>query len=199
MKIDVKSALKLTYYLMAVDGDISKIEEETFDAIGNELDSSFQKYKIDIINECKNQLNKAIDEDDFYEVVKEGVEDILKKFITSNSNGFYNDLSYDISNFFQIGIAKSTLIWNLLSVAMGDGKYSKEERNLIKFIVRKLDINKSIYLELENKMKTLESIDNEEKWIKTVSKPYNVVDKQIKELSNRRETIIKSLKVLIND
>ena len=127
------------------------------------------------------------------------VEDILKKFITSNSNGFYNDLSYDISNFFQIGIAKSTLIWNLLSVAMGDGKYSKEERNLIKFIVRKLDIDKSIYLELENKMKTLESIDNEEKWIKTVSKPYNVVDKQIKELSNRRETIIKSLKVLIND
>ena len=84
-------------------------------------------------------------------------------------------------------------------MAMGDGKYSKEERNLIKFIVRKLDIDKSIYLELENKMKTLESIDNEEKWIKTVSKPYNVVDKQIKELSNRRETIIKSLKVLIND
>ena len=53
--ISTRSALKIIYYLMAVDGEIFHSEEEKFDSIGKELDPGFAQNK-DHVNRFRNEL-----------------------------------------------------------------------------------------------------------------------------------------------
>ena len=74
-RISTKSALKIIYYLMAADGEIIRSEEENFDSIGKELDPDYAADKAQIIEECRKQMEKAIDPEDYYDVLQDGVED----------------------------------------------------------------------------------------------------------------------------
>lgn len=51
--IATRNALQIIYYLMAADGAVSHSEEETFDAIGAELDPNFSASKPAIIKNCQ--------------------------------------------------------------------------------------------------------------------------------------------------
>lgn len=61
-QIDAKSALKIIYYPMAVDGTVFHSEEEKFDAIGAELDPDFaaDKEQINVRYSWKRSLMKKI-------------------------------------------------------------------------------------------------------------------------------------------
>ena len=82
--IGKENALQIVYYLMAVDGEICKAEEEMFDSIGNEMLEeqswcSFDEVKPEILEVCKEQLDKVIDQDEYYDVIREGVEECFEK------------------------------------------------------------------------------------------------------------------------
>lgn len=57
--IATRNALQIIYYLMAADGAVSHSEEETFDAIGAELDPNFSASKPAIIKNCQAKLEKS--------------------------------------------------------------------------------------------------------------------------------------------
>ena len=174
MSLDTKSSLKIIYYLMSVDGKIDNKEKETFNAIGNELDRNFKDDKASIIEECQDYLDRVIDEEDYYDIVKEGVMDVLE-----NSN----------SSWYSTPLEDNVLIWNLLVIAFSNGSYLNIERNLIKYIVRRIEFDKLVYLEMENTIRTLYAIENEIKSIKTISKSYDYIQNRIEELSNRKSVI----------
>ena len=99
----------------------------------------------------------------------------------------------------ELGISSRLLLWNLLVVAFCDGNYSIEERRLIKHIVRMLDIEKDIFLEMEQLMKANVAVGNELKAIERSDKPYNEIRPMVEELEKRREVIVTSAKALIED
>ena len=180
--ISTRSALKIIYYLMAVDGEIFHSEEEKFDSIGKELDPDYAQNKDQIVKECQAQLDKVIEAEDFYDVLQDGVEDALL-------------MSRQTADSF---ITPKLLVWDLLTVAYSDESYDESERKLIKYIVRKTNIDKAVFLEMESSLLTLMDIEKELAWIKTTNRPYLVIEAMVNELADRKNVIFESVKDLIS-
>lgn len=176
-----QSALKIFYYLMAADGKITSSEQEKFDEIGKELDPDFDEHKSTLFDECKNRMAKIIDTEDSYDALQDGVEAALSEEQISD-NGF---------------ITPKLLIWDLMTIAYSDKEYDEAERRLLKYIVRKLDIAKDVFLEMETSLLTINDIERELTWIKTTDRPYLEIENQVKELEKRREDILLAIKALI--
>ena len=67
----------------------------------------------------------------------------------------------------------------------------------MKYASRKLDINGTVFLEMENSMLTLMALAEEEAWIKTTDRPYTQVEKELKEIEERKATVMESVHNLI--
>ena len=179
--VSTKNALKIIYYLMAADGQVFHSEEEKYDSIGKEIDPEFADHKEQIIKECQAQLDKVIDPCDYYDVLQDGIEDVLLS-------------SRQTADTF---ITPKLLVWNLLTVAYSDERYDEAERKLIKYIVRKTDIDKALFLEMESSILTLMDIEKEIAWIKTTNRPYLTIEAMVNELADRKGVIFESVKDLI--
>lgn len=180
--ISTKSAIKTIYFLMAADGEKYHSEEEKFDAICTELDPEFAKKREQIISECQSQLDKMIDSEDFYDVIQDGVEDALISSVKT-ADTF---------------ITPKLLVWNLLTIAYSDESYDEAERKLLKYIVRKLNIDKDVFLEMENSYLTLLDLEKELNWIKTTDRPYLIIESMVNEIADRKNVIFESVKDLIS-
>lgn len=179
--ISTKNALKIIYYLIAADGEIFHSEEEKFNSIGKELDPAFAELKDKITSECQASLDKIIDPEDYYDALQDGIEaTLLSSKKTEDSF-----------------ITPKLLIWDLLTVAYSDENYNDVERKLIKFIVRKLNIDKAVFLEMESSILTLMDMEKELAWIKTTDKPYLTIEAMVNEIADRKNVIFESVKDLI--
>ena len=165
-KIPLYSALKIIYYLMSVDGSVSQEENDKFDVLGNDFVNNFTDLKEILVKECKVCLINTIDAEDYYDVVQEAVEDLLLTPIKSED----------------VCVSSKFVLWNLLAFAYSDENYDEAERRLIKYFVRKLNIDKAIFLELESSLVTLMDLEKELVWIKTTDKPYLTIEAMVKEL-----------------
>ena len=174
--ISTKSSLMIIYFLMSVDGEINAAEEEKFDSIGKELDPNFEKNKGSIINECQKYINN-----NNYELIQKGIEDTLVNTIPTQ-DAF---------------MTPKLLVWNLLTVAFSDVKYNGAEKDLIKYIVEKTEIDSTVFKELENSIYTLTDIENELKWVKTTDRPYLTIEAIVNELADRKNVIFESVKDLV--
>lgn len=176
-----KGAAIILYYLMAADGEIYHNEKEKYDDICKELYSEYEREETEITAICKQQLEQVIDTDDYYDVMTEGVAyAVAQSWEDKNAN-----------------ISPKLFLWDLLAVAYSDEKYSSSERKLIKYISRKLEVDKTVFLEMENSIKTLMALDEEEKWLKTTDRQYLEIEAELNEIGDRRNTIIKSVEDLI--
>ncbi len=179
--ISTHNAIKIAYYLMAADGQIFHSEEEKFDAIGAELDPEFAKHKEQIVNECRKQMDKVIDPEDYYAALQDGIEDALISSVATEDSF----------------ITPKLLLWDLLTIAYSDEEYDETERQLLKYIVRKLNIDKAVFLELENSILTLMDLEKELQWIKTTDRPYLTIEMMVNEIADRKNVIFESVKDLI--
>lgn len=193
MYIDDEAAIEIYYYMIAVDGEVKQAEMEKYIEIAKEtLDfSSDEKDEEDefrealddeFIKEYNERLERAIDEEEYFEVIKERIDELASDSVRKWH-----------------GIEASRLLWNLLSIAASDKEYSTIEQKLIRYIVRKLNIDKSIYLEMENAMKAIQDINREADLLKRSNKSYAAIESMIKMLSERQKVIFDSVKELIAD
>ena len=179
--ISTHNAIQVAYYLMAADGQIFHSEEEKFDAIGAELDPEFASHKEQILKECCEQLDKVIDPEDYFDALQDGIGDAL---ISSRTTA-------------DTFITPKLLVWNLLTIAYSDESYDEVERRLLKYVVRKLNIDKAIFLELESSILTLMDLEKELQWIKTTDRPYLTIEAMVNEIEDRKNVIFESVKDLI--
>lgn len=84
-----------------------------------------------------------------------------------------------------------------MSVAYSDEKYKDAERRFLKYVVRKLNIDKAVFLEMESSILTLMDIERELAWIKTTNRPYLTIETMVNELADRKDVIFKSVLDLI--
>ena len=179
--ISTRNALKIIYYLIAADGHFAAEEEEKFDLLGKEITPDYPNIKDRIISESQSQLDKVIDPEDFYDVLQDGVEDALLSSVRTEDTF----------------ITPKLLVWDLLTMAYSDGVYDEKERKLIKYIVRKLDIDKAVFLEMESTIQTLLDLEKEQQWIKTTDRPYLTIEGMVNEIEDRKHVIFDSAKDLI--
>lgn len=180
--ISTHNAIKIIYYLMAVDGQIFHREEEKFDAIGAELDPNFKDNKDEIIKECQARLDTVVNPEDYYNILQDGVEEAL---VSSKQTA-------------DTFITPKLLIWDLLTIAYSDESYDEAEKSLLRFIVEKTNIDKAVFLEMESSILTLMDIEKELNWIKTTNRPYLTIEAMVNELADRKNVIFESVKDLIS-
>lgn len=182
--LEKRAAIKSFYYLMAVDGAVTADEIECFDSIGAELDpEAFATYRDDLIAECELQLKNIIDEEDYYEVVLEGVDKALAAQIDDPANG----------------ITVRLLVWDMLVIAFSNAEYSSYERKLVKHIVRVMDMDRSVFLEMEQIIKTNAAVENELSWINRSNRPYSEIRPIVDELERRQKVVLTCARQLIED
>ncbi|MBR1481411.1 MAG: TerB family tellurite resistance protein [Ruminococcus sp.] len=182
--IPIKNAVAIFYYMMSVDGTKTETELQKVDEIGVQIDvENYIDYRDEMMERCEKQKESVIDEEDFYDVISEGVDKEL-----------YADISED-----EMVIASRLLIWNLLVVAYSDDEYHREERRLIKHIVRVSGMPTSVFLEMEQLIRALNEVENERKWLETSERPYREIAPIIAELDKRIAFIAESAKNLIAD
>lgn len=179
--VSTRSAIKVIYYLMAADGEVFHSEEEKFDSVGSELSPDFAEIKKQIVAECKVQMEKVIDPEDYYDVLQDGVELALAESVRTEDSF----------------ITPKLLVWDLLTIAYSDESYDDAERKLLKYVVRKLNIDKAVFLEMENSILTLMDLEKELNWIKTTDRPYLVIENMVNEIADRKNVIFESVKDLI--
>ena len=182
--IERKSAMKAFYYLIAVDGEINDDKLNKFLEIGHEIDGeAFDEYKEVITDECGAYLKTATGDDDFYDIIQEGIDEELQR----ESN--------DISE----GIPARLLVWDMLAIAFSNDEYSDTERRIISHVVRTAGMDKSVFLEMEQLIKTAASVNRENAWIQTSDKPYAKIRPIVEELEKRQRVINECAKALIED
>ena len=180
--VSVKDSLKLIYCLMAADGSISPEEEEKFQEIGNSLDPDFEQWKDELTADLSMKEAVLPDEDEYFDFIHDYAAEILYKAEDTGE-----------------GIGAKTLIWDLLVMAFSEGDYSANERRLVRFAAKALSIDPAIPLEMEQTLRTITALDKEEEWLKSMNRPYSVIEEQVNELKERRETIMTGVHALMED
>lgn len=185
MKVyETKSALKVFYYLMAIDGAVGEDELNRFYEIGEELDrKNFDSYRDKLAEECKNHINSAEADDDYYDVIQESADAALRHEAKEDDKG----------------LTPRLLLWDLFAVAFSNNEYNASEKKLIAHIARISDVEKSILSEMEQMMQTAISVQREMTWLQQRDKPYSEIRPLIDELENRIQVISNAATALIED
>ena len=105
----------------------------------------------------------------YYEVVLEGVDKALAAQIDDPANG----------------ITVRLLVWDMLVIAFSNAEYSSYERKLVKHIVRVMGMDRSVFLEMEQIVKTNAAVENELTWINQSNRPYFEIRPIVDELERR--------------
>ena len=176
-----RNALEIFYYLMAADGDIHPAELEKLDLIGAELDPNYMDHKDEIIVACKAQTEKAIDPEDYMDVLEDGIDRAI-----ADSRATEDSF-----------ITPKLLVWDMLAIAYSDDTYDETERKLLKYAVRKLGVDKAVFLELESSIQTLIALEQELQWIKTTDRPYLTIESMVNEIADRKAVVFASVQDLI--
>lgn len=182
--IEMKSAFKAFYYLMAIDGSVAEEELLRFYEIGKEFDSEqFDTYKEEIVADCRQNIDSAQVDEEVYDIIQEALDRELCNIVE------------DI----EAGIPSRLLLWNLLTLANEDGDYSGDEKRFISHIARSLEIDRSVFLEMEQLILTINSVSKELEILNHSDKPYVEVKPIVEELEKRKMVIVESAKTLIAD
>ena len=181
--ISYEDAMKVIFCLIAVDQTISEKEIEKFNDIGRQIDPLFNYYRERLIEECESEFSKAADHDDYYDVVHDYAAHIIRN----------SEIRGDKA------INGKSLYWNLLATAYVDEGYSENEKRLIRYIARLLDIDKTITHEMEAALKTLMAIDEEEHFLQESGRSYKEVQKHLEDLDDRRQAIMQGIFALVSE
>lgn len=177
-----KSAMAVFYYLMAIDEKVSTDELEKYNEIGAEIDpESFSDYRDELIKKCETYI-QVDDDDEYYDIVLEGVDKALQGKEQEDQT-----------------IPSRLLVWNMLVIAFSNREYDNAERRLIKHVVRLTEMDDSVFLQMEELLKSSVAVEKELTWIKTSNRPYSEVAPIVEELDRRLANILQSAKDLIDD
>ena len=185
IKIRENDAVRLAYYLMAVDGHISEYEEEYFE----EVAKGFGVTDTDVLEETREDVEEILELTSNLKIIYNLIERSVSKLIEriknkENYNSYditteYNLSIYDIEDststeeFLSVNyITPNILLWNLMTMAIKDLDYSENERMLIKYIAGKLNVDETVLVEMDNSIRALYAVQNDLNWIKD-----NVKDK----------------------
>jgi hypothetical protein len=185
---DMLPVLKVAYLFLSLDNKVDKTALRKIDELGNDMDNYSDK-KDKIIGECEDLISQSFDSTDRYDVIFEGIN----KIVGNSSNQPFGLLGHPKDY-----VDKKQCLWILVNLAYFDGSYTDSERKLIRALVRKWEIDKSILIEMEDTAETLIELNKHKTWIKTTNYPYDYVAGVIKEMDKNQEELSSNISLLMS-
>lgn len=178
-----EDAVRILYCVMACDGTVDDQEKQKLLSIGEDLIHDFSEKEETIMRDVADVTEESSGDDYFYDL-RDRVNDCLK-----HSEENRKDADVD----------GKLLLWNMLAVAESDGTYSQEEKKLIHYTAKKMNFEDSVVDEMELSAKTIETIEQEENWLKDQDLKYSEVEPQIEMLEKRKKAVMDGIAALIKD
>lgn len=179
--LEKRIALKIFYYFMAIDGNISNEELAKLDDIITEI--GYEGDKTEIVEECESLLASIDNRDDAYDYILEAVDKAIAESDISVSDG----------------VARRLLVWNLYALSFSDGELADSEKRIISHVGRMLEIDKSVLLDMEQLVQTALAIVNELDVLNMSTKPYAEIRPIVEQVERRKYVVVKAAKELIED
>jgi hypothetical protein len=175
--------LKIVYFFLSLE---EKISDDGLERL-NQLASQMKLSKEDIdssVEECESTLSQSFDAEDRF--------DVVRKAIIDTGDSLFGWISKDAE--------KIQCLWLLVNCAYYDGKYSLNERRLLRNISREWEIkdNVTVLLEMENTAETFFDLIKHKEWIKTTNYPYNYIDGVVKELDKNQQELTNNISLLMS-
>lgn len=180
--ITVQGALKIIYYLMAVDKEIKDMELEEFISIGEEMDVHFAQYKDRLIAELNQEIQQFEIED-----FDDGLHDLTRDTLKETVN--HKDATIPIK----------LLLWDIIAIIYRDEEVRIEEKKLLHYVSKQLSIEKSVVLEMENTAKTMIVLENEKNWLKSTNQQFLIIENGLKELTKRQAALMQGIQALVRE
>lgn len=193
-RVGKQEAVKIAYYLMAVDGNVVRCEKALFKTVAE----GFGVDDANVWEEAVDKTDEILDSTDNLETIYKKVEIEVDKLI---KNSEVNEVLRDLNEcvFSLPSISSNLLVWNLMTLAIKDLDYSDNERRLIEYIAKELEVDRGALVEMDNSIRALYSIQNEMRWLEeNVENKYEYIY-ITNELEERIRIIEDSVKLLIEE
>ena len=89
------------------------------------------------------------------------------------------------------------LVWDLLIIAYSDGFYDPRERRLVRYTVKKLEIDIELFMRMEIGFLEMMHLDSELDWIRTQEHPRLQMKAIARELEAQKAAIFEEMKEII--
>lgn len=212
IKIRENDAVRLAYYLMAVDGHISECEEEYLE----EVAKGFGVKDFSILEETRKDVKEILELTSelkiIYNLIERSVSRLIEKMENKENYNLYASITeYKLSindtednkstlEFLSVNdITPNILLWNLMTMAIKDLEYSENESMLIKYIAGKFNVDETVLVEMDNAIRALYAVKNDLNWIKDNVKDQSEFSNLKRGLLNRMITIEDGIKLFINE
>jgi hypothetical protein len=178
-----RAQLKIVYLFLSLEEKISNDDLEKLTQFASQMKLS--KEDVDyFIKECEDILSKSFDLEDRFDVVRKAIFDI------GNS-------SFDLNG---KEAERIQCLWLLVNCAYYDGKYSLNERKLLRNISREWKIrdNVTVLSEMEDTAETILDLVDHKKWIKTTNYSYDYIDGVVKELDKNQQELAANISLMMS-
>ena len=179
--ISVRSSMKIIYYLMAADGRIFHNEQEKYEEIGRGLDPGFDAVRDEILASCDPELDSSLEPEAYMHSLMDGIRAAVLEGINQET----------------ASIAPKVLVWDLLIIAYSDGYYDPRERRLVRYTVKKLEIDIELFMRMEIGFLEMMHLDSELDWIRTQEHPRLQMKAIARELEAQKAAIFEEMKEII--
>lgn len=185
--MNYEDELKIYYLFTLIDGKSTEEENVKFRQLC--YATEFGDYDHEkIIKECEEMLEncKSVDEYTILDKISEVVNwsDGFTGVFTNNCRFSKKD--------------RQRIIWNLISLAYTDNEFSEIERKAIDLWAEKFKIPDEVYQEMFDTAQTMLDLTNLKEQLKSTSKPYNEINKQVKKVDQRIKELYESVGTLIS-
>lgn len=182
-RITVRGALKAYYFLLAKDGSIDEKESECFHEICSaEMPNITEQFLEELKAECMEEMMQK---------PGAGDNDLLQTVLA--------EVSCEKAEQEEQFLPARFLVWNMLVLAHANKDYAETERKLIEQTSQSLDIERDIFMEMEQMAQTAAVLSKEKERLEQSNKPYCQIRPLVVEMEHRMAVILRAAKCLIDD
>lgn len=166
--------LKIYYYFMMADGKCTSEELNKFELICKEMGVQ-QDDMLRIARECELAVDIS---------GKNGsarVKAVIQALLEDDGSPFEKEDNSKRCHLTRNKQRQIYVIWNLINLGYADQEYSSEEKSIVEFLVDFWEIDDKLLAEMFDVAETLLELIKQREWIKTTSKPYDLIHKIVEE------------------
>lgn len=178
-----EDAVKIAYYLMAVDGNTDRCEKAMFKQVAEGFHVDDANTWIEAVYKTDEILDNTADVKIIYDNIISEVDKILS---TPEEDIL---MHYNVS--------ANLLIWNLMALAIKDMDFSENELNMINHVAKSLDVDSTVLAEMDNAIRALYAIEYEIKWLDERVQDKEESAKLLDKLNERLSIIRESMEFYI--
>lgn len=172
----------MLYYLYIMsDGSITTDEEKLFNEICNGLDLE-ENVKNQVVKDCVDLYTN-----------EDGVMDLII------SRQLDEQLGMGIIGGKRDDASLARITWNLINIGYADNSFSDQEKEIVRYLVKKWGVRSDIYTEMIDSADTISALTKQKEWIRKALPKNKETINRLTKVNEDINRIYEDIKITINE